>query len=529
MLTYFRPCVSALQQPISPWLLGLYSFIAGIITQLSFAPFHAPGLGLSGLVLLFYCLHAEYRRYLPVLIGFSYGLGFYGLGLSWLYPTLKSDVLSLQITYLLFIVIFLIFLSLYSVVLMQGYVWLNPKNSSKLQRALSFSALWVLLEYARAHFFTGFPWFLLGIGQIDSPLKSTIPIIGIYGSSFITCFIASCFFYALTAERAQKWRWLTAGSMLMLAPLLISNHHWTKESPDSLSIGIIQTNRDYSGSLDKAQILSTWHGYEEKIRALKDADLIVMPESAFPYQTNALSAAFRQFHDFLIQNHLAVLLGTYILHSNPERVLERYNTHITLGRAQGSYYKRHLVPFTEYIPAPFKSLARWLHVPDGHIIPGSAQQPLLSIHHHPVASLNCYEVAFDHLLRAQVPEAEWIVTLMNIGERKHPWLMYQELQMAQVRSLQTGRYQIASSNKGGSAVFNTLGEVVAQLPAFTEALLTATIKPATGSTPWVRFGDLPIMLLICGLLGMQISGCSYRFVRRMLLTRLSTQAAEVKA
>ena len=71
--------------------------------------------------------------------------------------------------------------------------------------------------------------------------------------------------------------------------------------------------------------------------------------------------------------------------------------------------------------------------------------------------------------------------------------MYKHLQMAQVQSLQTERYQVVANNDGLSSVIDSNGHLVASLAPLTSGVLKTSLFPKTTLTPWVRFGDWPAL------------------------------------
>jgi apolipoprotein N-acyltransferase len=77
----------------------------------------------------------------------------------------------------------------------------------------------------------------------------------------------------------------------------------------------------------------------------------------------------------------------------------------------------------------------------------------------------------------------------------------QHLQMTRMRSLETGRYQMANSNTGYTAIIDNFGNVTSIAPAFIPTTLTATVQPMSGSTPWVMYGKYwwVLLLLLCGI------------------------------
>jgi apolipoprotein N-acyltransferase len=172
---------------------------------------------------------------------------------------------------------------------------------------------------------------------------------------------------------------------------------------------------------------------------------------------------------------------------------------VTLGLASGEHVKQHLVPFGEYIPQSLVAINRWFNLPEPNLVTGKKQQPLIKIDGHPVASLICYEIAYPELLKEQMPEAQWIVSISDNGWFGRSLASYQQLQMAQALSLITGRYQVLVNNDGLSSVIDNNGDIIDSLPPFSEGILQSSIYPAEGSTPWVIWGDFPV-LLFCALL-----------------------------
>jgi len=71
----------------------------------------------------------------------------------------------------------------------------------------------------------------------------------------------------------------------------------------------------------------------------------------------------------------------------------------------------------------------------------------------------------------------------------------QHLQMVQMRSKETGRWFIRATNTGVTAFINDQGEIVKRTAQFKPEVLRGNLPAMTGETPYMRFGDLPILLL----------------------------------
>ena len=355
---------------------------------------------------------------------------------------------------------------------------------------LLFSSVWCLGEYCRANVLTGFPWVLLGFGQIDTPLKYLLPIIGVYGVGFLTCLAASFLAAFAQEKKMQQLPWLIAFLAVLLAPLALKHTSWTKTEPTSVSVGVIQANLSMRDKWDETLFLKLLTYYKNETEHLMgEKQLVVMPESAIPAPDSYVSDFLDTVHQQGMQSNTSVLLGI------PEETSRDtyYNSLIALGMANGSYQKKHLVPFGEFIPKPFQQVINWLAIPITNLSSGQQHQPLVQVDKHPIATLICYEIAYPNLLREQLPDAEWIVSISDDGWFGHSFAMYQQLQMAQVLSIQTGRYQIVANNDGLSSVINTRGKIIDSLPAYQAGILDSHIFPAKGASPWVIWGDSPMI------------------------------------
>ena len=96
-------------------------------------------------------------------------------------------------------------------------------------------------------------------------------------------------------------------------------------------------------------------------------------------------------------------------------------------------------------------------------------------------------------------EKNFLATLSNDTWFGESWASYQHAQIAQFTALLTGRYMVLNANSGLTALFDQNGNETTAIPLFKQAILSSTIQKTTGQTPWVYYGDLPILLL-CKLL-----------------------------
>lgn len=472
------------------YLYSARMFFSGLLIPLGFAPFHCPGLTILGVGLLFFELQSAPPKR-AFIAGFVFGLGLFGLGVSWVYVSIHEYGHVNSIGSSLITLLFVIYLAIYPGVVAFAYTSLAPKHEL-LRSCFLFSALWCLSEYLRANLMGGFPWLLLGFGQIDTPLKYLLPMIGVYGVSFVTCLAASFLVCCTLSTQKHRYTWLIAFISILITPAVLKHHQWSTVSSTPLSVGVIQANLSMRDKWDESLYWQLLEKYKKGIDQLVGKNkLIVMPESAIPLPMSYVSEFLEVINDKATRMGGSVLLGI------PQQSAEEgfyYNTMVALGVAKGDYLKQHLVPFGEFIPRPFIKLINWLGLPTANLKPGKKNQSLIQINNHPIASLICYELAYPELLRQQLPEAEWIVSVSDDGWFGHSLAMYQQLQIAQVLSIQSSRYQVVANNDGLSALVDTAGNITTSLEAFSAGLLEGYIFPARGISPWVYLGDMPALI-----------------------------------
>jgi apolipoprotein N-acyltransferase len=124
----------------------------------------------------------------------------------------------------------------------------------------------------------------------------------------------------------------------------------------------------------------------------------------------------------------------------------------------------------------------------------------LSIAGQLIAPSICYEIIFPEEIIQLLPEANLLVNVSNdawFGDSLAP---HQHLQMTRMRALETGRWILRATNTGITALIDDGGNIQSQAPRFKTAVLTGEVQSRSGATPYVRFGNWPVLILIGGIL-----------------------------
>jgi len=181
---------------------------------------------------------------------------------------------------------------------------------------------------------------------------------------------------------------------------------------------------------------------------------------------------------------------------------------LSVGSAEGFYHKRHLVPFTEYLPLKnvFGSIVEFMRVPMSDFTPGDEAQAPLVAAGQPAGISICFEDAFGEEIRKALPESTLLVNVSNdawFGGSDAP---HQHLQMARMRALEAGRPLLRGTNTGLTAIADHRGALVGMAPQFEATVLTGEVQPMSGSTPFIVFGNA----VVFGAVTLVFIGCAWR-------------------
>lgn len=508
------PASSAiLRQPsfsLHPWSFVL-SFFLGALCVAGFAPlawFPLPILGLAGLILIWRKTPAPMTA---AMHGFCFGMGLFLCGVSWVYVSLADFGGMPAPLAALATLIFCAILSLYPAGV--GYAQRRLGGGELTRAMLLIPALWTTSEWLRDAV-TGFPWLAFGYAQIaGGPLAAFAPVTGVFGVS-LAGVLASGALAVLLALMIDIWRAAKptnarlqgAAAVLVLAGLCAAGFalhgiEWTEPAGPPLKVALLQGNIAQNLKFDDDWYDSTLTTYR-RLALANDARLIVWPETAIP---RLLDLVDEDFIDDLraraAANRADMLIGI------PYRDAEGnfYNSVFSFGASPTQVYsKSHLVLFGEFMPQGFHWLLAVLHIPLGDFTRGPENPQPLAVAGQQVAVDICYEDAFGEEIIRQLPQATLLVNVSNVAWFGHSIALPQHLQISQMRALETGRPMLRATNTGMTAAIDAQGAVVRELPQFTEAVLTATVQPRLGATPFVRWGNGPALFAAAILLGLGV-------------------------
>jgi apolipoprotein N-acyltransferase len=492
---------------------GWLAFGAGGLAVLGFAPFSLFFMPPLSLALLFWLWQGAAPRQ-AFRLGWLYGAGLMGWGVFWLHISIDQFGNVGWMLAVLFTLLFIAAMALY-----YGLAgWLCARYGGgrpPLRLLLCYPAVWVLLEWLRGWLLSGFPWLALGYSQLESPLQGFAPLLGVYGVSWTVALSAGLLVLlphlaSLPQDdkaSASTGLRLKGGVFVMLALMLLwlgggllHAHDWTRPAGGPLRVSLIQGNIPQESKWRPEQFRPTLELYARLSREHWDSDLIIWPETAVPAFAHQVDEGFlTPLENEARSQGTDLLLGLAVRHEDGRY----FNAMASLGRSRDAYYKRHLVPFGEFLPLKWllHPLIDLLRIPMSDFSAGEPAKNRLRLAGYEAGISICYEDAFGEEVIRALPEAAFLVNASNdawFGDSLAP---HQHLEMARMRALESGRYLLRATNTGVSAVIDPAGVVVGLSPAFRQDVLTREILPMAGMTPYARMGNVAIVGLLGLLLG----------------------------
>ncbi|MCF7699615.1 apolipoprotein N-acyltransferase [Loktanella sp. M215] len=431
------------------------------------------------------------------------GLGYFGFTLRWLVDPFLVDAAAWGWAAPLAVSLMALRESLFWVAGTLVARLIAPRHLSALVLSLT------LAEALRGYLFTGFPWALIGHVLIPTPWAQLAAFGGPHLLTLLTLTVAAGLVWM-----AQR-RWTGAIPLIAavaVAPLLIPGPD--PVDPAAPVIRIVQPNAPQDQKWDPNQNLIFFQRMIAYTQAAPRPALIVWPETAVPDLLDYAQPELEQISE--------AAQGTPVVTGiNRSQNGLYYNSLILLGRmgqVEQTYDKAHLVPFGEY--TPFGELLKQFGVhgiatsEGGGFAKGAVPQPLIDLPGVGKArALICYEGIFAEEITT--PERPRLLMMITndawFGKGAGPT---QHLMQARLRAIEQGLPMVRSANTGISAMIDARGRIKAMIPLDRAGYVDAPLPVARAATPYVRWGDWPVMILV--LLGMIATALHNRRMRHEL-------------
>jgi len=506
---------SEIFSPFNRWFYLLVLF-AGALTVFAFAPFEIYPLAWLTPAVLFYALSKANTKRQHFLLGWVYGIGLFAAGASWPFYSMyyfahAPLVLALAGTSLFVTIIALLTMGLF------GLLASLFRNKAFFARLLLFyPATWVLVEWTRSWLLTGFPWLYLGNSQIDTYFAAFAPITGVLGVSLSSVLISGALVSFLFGNSLKRTVYIArdqrsssvstkavteepfGSSIRVLSALIIllltmssfalQKLDWTQKTGKLLTVSVLQSNISQTEKLNPENLDTSISLYKTMTKQSRKSDLIVWPETGlFDAFNNHMNSLILPLQKSLKQTNKSILIGGF--HLNENNQVENSVLAISKDSRQ-VYSKRHLVPFGEYIPLLdyIRWLGQWIQLPYSNLVAGKTDGTL-QVAGQTAQMTICYEDAFGSEIIPALPKAKLLINLTHDGWFTGSLEPEQHMQIARMRSLETGRYMVRATTTGPSGIIDEKGKITVTAPNYTQKIITGKVQPFIGATPYVRWGD----------------------------------------
>jgi apolipoprotein N-acyltransferase len=354
---------------------------------------------------------------------------------------------------------------------------------------------WVLTEWLRGWFMSGFPWLALGYSQLDTPLRAYAPLGGVYAVSLAVAVAAGSLVAIVLGSRTTRAIAVASLALLWVGGLVLARVQWTQPKDAAVTVALVQGAVPQSMKWVPGQREQTMNLYLGLTLPHLGAGIVVWPESAIP----ALAQDVQGYLDYV--RALAQGKGSSLITGLVRRepgTGSLYNAIVAYSPAEQWYYKRRLVPFGEFFPVPamVREWMRLMNLPYSDFESGPENPPPLAAGGETLAPTICYEDAYGVEQVDTVRRSTLLVNVTNdawFGDSSAP---HQHLDISRMRSLETGRPMLRATNDGVTALIAYDGALLGELPQFKPGVLTGTVVPRIGLTPYVRFGNWPVLVLL---------------------------------
>jgi apolipoprotein N-acyltransferase len=503
----------------------IITILSGALMVFAYAPFDAWAVAPLSLALTF--RQWQKRPDKSFQLGWLFGAGWFGAGISWVHVSIAEHGGLPLIA------------SLGLMLLLCGYLasfpaltlWLCHKFIKRTAWPLALPFLWLVLEWCRAHFLTGFPWLSIGYSQLYSPLQGWLPVIGEIGVSALLILITVSVGQNLRLYKLSS-TWHLSGSkslfilaIAMISGLVLNQHEWTTPSGETTQVTMVQGNIAQTMRWVPEQDRPTMNKYRDLSAEHWTSDIVIWPEAAIPKLEIASKGFLSELDDKASNTNTALITGIVDYNYETEKV---YNSLLAIGNDQSNentipyryghnnrFSKHHLLPIGEFVPfeSVLREIAPIFDLPMSSFTRGDFVQRNLLANGTYLAPAICFEIAFPSQIAANLTDqTDAIITVSNdawFGNSHGP---HQHLEIAQMRAKEFGLPVLRATNNGVTAFINHRGEIAKKAEQFAATTVTESVSFVSGKTPYRMFGNIPSYLLF-GLL----------FVSGLLLQRKNTR------
>jgi apolipoprotein N-acyltransferase len=489
------------------WRRNAAAFFCGVLMTLALPPVFALPLLIPAFTILYWLIDAAPTPKHAAADGWWWGMGWHMSGLYWFSIALMTDPEKFA-----WLIPFAL-IGLNAIIALYAGIacWFWKKTQTRgLTGIFVFSVIWVVVEYARGHLFSGFPWNLAGYTFTASDaMLQMASLAGAYGLTWFAVLLgaipAALGDTKIDKHRARR---IVFGVYAVLAVGAAWGEWRLQTAPDLPTTGIhlrlVQANIEQNLRWDPAYLRQALDEHIRLTRSpgIENIDVVIWPETAVPFAIKSGDALSHLLGQTIAAKAKLVVGGLRI---EGDRTNWRMFNSMQIidhdGAIVAGYDKVKLVPFGEFIP-----FRRWL--PTTWLTPAgekdfSTGRPGVTLAipdaSHAALPLICYEVIFPEMTRSDpaFPSPTWLLNITNdawFGASSGP---YQHFHMARMRAVEQGLPLVRVANTGISGVTDGYGRILSKINLNQKGIIDTLLPAAnTGHTPYSALGNALLIILI---------------------------------
>lgn len=488
-------------RPLLPlWVAVLAAIAGGLVYDLGFPGAGIWPLAFAGIALALVSLIGR-SAWSAALVGFAFGLAFYLQLVSW------TSLYLGPIPWLALSIFESFFVAGGAVLITLAYRWVPLASSSRWVRLiwlpLLVAGLWCVREAATGSLpYGGFPWGRAAQSQAESPFADVVSWVGSTGLGFIMVALVAG---VIEWVRLRGWQDLRAAipvAALALVALLVPA--WPTTTTGELRVASVQGNgpAGYFDERAPGDVLESQLEATEPILDEPGIDVLLWPEGGSDIDPTRSDDVAR-----ILDGLGEDLDAPIVLNTVTTRDEQFFNTSLLWVAGDGavaSYDKRNPVPFGEYIPD------RWFYDAIAGDLTGLIQRGYTPGTNPPVSDLGdamtglaiCFDVIYDELIWEGARDgADLYMFQTNNADFNGTDENQQQLAIARLRAIETGRSVVNISTVGTSQVIDPSGRTIDALPAYEPGAMVTDVELRGGLTPSVVLGGAVPLLIVAGSLG----------------------------
>src|SRR5262249_39985518 len=241
-------------------------------------------------------------------LGFAFGVGWFGVGISWIYISLHVYGQMWAWLAALATAVLAALIALYPALalgLAQRFV---PGPNVRLLIAIP--AAWTASEWLRGVLFTGFPWLGTGYAHSDGPLAAYAALVGVFGITLLAATLAAALVAAIRFRHSQYAAICGAAliAALLLGGMRFSGFNWTQPTGPLIHVRLVQGNIPQDEKFGPQSVDKAHEIYFGLLSRPGAVDLAAMPESVYPLPLSYLpDKVTKDLVDFIHNRNAALV------------------------------------------------------------------------------------------------------------------------------------------------------------------------------------------------------------------------------